>query len=122
MLRRFSVDFALFSIVLDMVCVAIALSLASWLRQYLNTFPFVTYIPQPIVTPWALYLIFPILWVAILSLLSLYDNKRTRFAVPQGLTGWWQINGCSDKPMHLNTEEYIFTSRFIQYYWICKSC
>jgi exopolysaccharide biosynthesis polyprenyl glycosylphosphotransferase len=75
-LRRFSVDFALFSIILDMVCVAISLSLASLVRPYLNTFPFVTYIPQPIVTPWALYLIFPILWVAILSLLSLYDNKR----------------------------------------------
>jgi exopolysaccharide biosynthesis polyprenyl glycosylphosphotransferase len=27
-----------------------------------------------------------------------------RLAVPQGLTGWWQVNGRSDKPMHLNTE------------------
>jgi exopolysaccharide biosynthesis polyprenyl glycosylphosphotransferase len=30
--------------------------------------------------------------------------QRKRFAVPQGLTGWWQVNGRSDKPMHLNTE------------------
>jgi exopolysaccharide biosynthesis polyprenyl glycosylphosphotransferase len=30
--------------------------------------------------------------------------QRQRFAVPQGLTGWWQINGRSDLPMHLNTE------------------
>jgi exopolysaccharide biosynthesis polyprenyl glycosylphosphotransferase len=30
--------------------------------------------------------------------------QRKRFAVPQGITGWWQINGRSDKPMHLNTE------------------
>jgi exopolysaccharide biosynthesis polyprenyl glycosylphosphotransferase len=30
--------------------------------------------------------------------------QRKRFAVPQGVTGWWQINGRSDKPMHLNTD------------------
>jgi exopolysaccharide biosynthesis polyprenyl glycosylphosphotransferase len=28
-----------------------------------------------------------------------------RFAVPQGITGWWQVNGRSDKPMHLYTAE-----------------
>lgn len=27
-----------------------------------------------------------------------------RLTVPQGLTGWWQVNGRSDKPMHLNTQ------------------
>jgi exopolysaccharide biosynthesis polyprenyl glycosylphosphotransferase len=30
--------------------------------------------------------------------------QHLRFTVPQGLTGWWQVNGRSDKPMHLNTE------------------
>ena len=34
--------------------------------------------------------------------------QRTRFAVPQGLTGWWQVNGRSDKPMHLHTEEDLY--------------
>jgi exopolysaccharide biosynthesis polyprenyl glycosylphosphotransferase len=34
--------------------------------------------------------------------------QRKRFAVPQGLTGWWQINGRSDKPMHLHTEEDLY--------------
>jgi len=37
--------------------------------------------------------------------------QRTRFAVPQGLTGWWQINGRSDRPMHLNTEDDLFYVR-----------
>ena len=31
--------------------------------------------------------------------------QRKRFVVPPGLTGWWQVNGRSDKPMHLNTED-----------------
>ena len=39
--------------------------------------------------------------------------QRQRFAVPQGMTGWWQINGRSDKPMHLNTE---FDLYYVQNY------
>ncbi len=39
------------------------------------------------------------------QLLDLYAPwQRQRFTVPQGLTGWWQVNGRSDNPMHLNTE------------------
>jgi exopolysaccharide biosynthesis polyprenyl glycosylphosphotransferase len=34
--------------------------------------------------------------------------QRKRFAVPQGITGWWQVTGRSDKPMHLNTDEDLF--------------
>jgi len=34
--------------------------------------------------------------------------QRKRFAVPQGLTGWWQINGRSEKPMHLNTDDDLY--------------
>ncbi len=34
--------------------------------------------------------------------------QRKRFAVPQGMTGWWQVNGRSDKPMHLHTEDDIY--------------
>jgi exopolysaccharide biosynthesis polyprenyl glycosylphosphotransferase len=36
-----------------------------------------------------------------------------RFVVPQGLTGWWQVNGRSDKPMHLHTEDDLY---YIQNY------
>jgi exopolysaccharide biosynthesis polyprenyl glycosylphosphotransferase len=34
--------------------------------------------------------------------------QRKRFAVPQGMTGWWQVNGRSEKPMHLHTEDDIY--------------
>ena len=39
--------------------------------------------------------------------------QRKRFAVPQGITGWWQINGRSDNPMYLHTEQDLY---YIQHY------
>lgn len=39
--------------------------------------------------------------------------QRRRFDVPQGMTGWWQINGRSEKLMHLHTEEDLY---YIQNY------
>jgi exopolysaccharide biosynthesis polyprenyl glycosylphosphotransferase len=41
--------------------------------------------------------------------------QRKRFAIPQGLTGWWQIHGRSDKPMHLHTGDDLY---YIQNYSI----
>jgi len=34
--------------------------------------------------------------------------QRKRFAVPQGITGWWQVNERSNKPMHLNTDDDLY--------------
>ncbi|MCK4724666.1 MAG: sugar transferase, partial [Anaerolineales bacterium] len=42
---------------------------------------------------------------------NLWQQKR--FAVPQGITGWWQINGRSDKLLHLHTEDDLY---YIQNY------
>jgi len=39
--------------------------------------------------------------------------QRKRFAVPQGMTGWWQVNGRSDRLMHLNTQDDLY---YIQNY------
>jgi lipopolysaccharide/colanic/teichoic acid biosynthesis glycosyltransferase len=39
--------------------------------------------------------------------------QHRRFSVPQGLTGWWQVNGRSEKPMHLHTEDDLY---YIQHY------
>jgi len=39
--------------------------------------------------------------------------QRKRFAVPQGMTGWWQVNGRGEKMMHMHTEEDLF---YVQHY------
>jgi lipopolysaccharide/colanic/teichoic acid biosynthesis glycosyltransferase len=41
--------------------------------------------------------------------------QRKRFAVPPGLTGWWQVSGRSERPMHLHTEDDLY---YIQNYSI----
>ena len=43
-----------------------------------------------------------------------YENwQRRRFAVPPGITGWWQVNGRSERLMHLHTEDDLY---YIQNY------
>jgi exopolysaccharide biosynthesis polyprenyl glycosylphosphotransferase len=41
--------------------------------------------------------------------------QRKRFDVLPGITGWWQVNSRSDKPMHLNIEDDLY---YIQNYSI----
>ncbi len=41
--------------------------------------------------------------------------QQKRFAVPQGMTGWWQVNGRSDRPMHLHTQDDLY---YVQHYSI----
>jgi lipopolysaccharide/colanic/teichoic acid biosynthesis glycosyltransferase len=42
-------------------------------------------------------------------LVEKYDSwQYERFAILPGMTGWWQINGRSDRPMHLHTEDDLY--------------
>lgn len=43
------------------------------------------------------------------KLVAGYDDwQYERFSVPQGITGWWQVTGRSDKPCHENTDQDVF--------------
>jgi exopolysaccharide biosynthesis polyprenyl glycosylphosphotransferase len=88
MLRRFSVNFALFSIGLDALLVILALYIADQLRWRLNVFSFVTSLASNIRVPAELYLIFPLIWVAVLLVASVYDGRRNLRVVDElsGLT------------------------------------
>ena len=77
MIRRFSVNFALFSIVLDGSLVAVALLLAEALRPVLSDLPFAQPLGAGDVTvPPALFLSFPLIWIAVLLLFNVYDGRR----------------------------------------------
>jgi exopolysaccharide biosynthesis polyprenyl glycosylphosphotransferase len=77
MLRRFSVDFAIFSILVDAVLIMLALRLAALLRPWLGeVLPFAQPLPPPIDIEWILYPIVAVFWVLILVLFSVYDGRR----------------------------------------------
>jgi exopolysaccharide biosynthesis polyprenyl glycosylphosphotransferase len=76
MLRRFSVNFALTSMCLDWFSVACGLWLAGWLRPRFNELPGIEPLAPSVVTPVALYYIFPVLWISIYAMLSIYDGRK----------------------------------------------
>lgn len=76
MQRRFSVNFALFSICIDALVVCLSLAAATYLRPDLAFLPFAAHYPEVIKTPWVIYPIFSVLWIIILLLFSVYDGRR----------------------------------------------
>ena len=76
MLRRFSVNFALFSMALDGLAVLASLWVAALFRPALNTLNWIAPIPIQVVIPAPLYALFPLIWVMIYSALSIYDGRK----------------------------------------------
>ena len=76
MLRRFSINFAIYSMIMDAFLAVIGLEVAVLLRPALNEIPLMQLIPEPVNLPLALYIIFPLLWVGILSAFAIYDGRK----------------------------------------------
>lgn len=79
MIRRFSVNFALFSIFVDAAIIAGTLWLMAYARpgmSNLDSLPFIQDIPQPVRLPFILYIVFPAVWVLIMLFLFVYDGRR----------------------------------------------
>lgn len=83
MLRRFSVNFALFSMALDGTAVAISLAMSALFRPALNRFAWIEPVPPQVFIPAALYALFPLIWILIYSALSIYDGKKYLRAVDE---------------------------------------
>jgi exopolysaccharide biosynthesis polyprenyl glycosylphosphotransferase len=76
MFRRFSINFALFSMFLDAVWVALSLVIADRIRPELSSLQFAASLPPEIHLPIIIYPISAVIWVSVLLLLSVYDERR----------------------------------------------
>src|SRR5574342_1408120 len=76
MLRRFSVNFAIFSMLLDGLSVAFCLWLSAIIRPALNALSFIKSIESTVIVPPQLYILFPLIWVVIFASLSIYDGRK----------------------------------------------
>jgi exopolysaccharide biosynthesis polyprenyl glycosylphosphotransferase len=76
MFRRFSVNFAIFSIIVDCVTIDGILWLTSHYRSWFNALSFVLDNRAPILLPWVLYVIFPLTWLMILASFNVYDGTK----------------------------------------------
>lgn len=76
MLRRFSLNFAVFSIFLDAISVVLALWVSASIRPSLNNLAFIEPTIPPLYLPITLYLLFPLTWLIIYLTLSIYDGKK----------------------------------------------
>ena len=76
MLRRFSINFAIFSMILDALLVVIGLEAAVYLRPFLDGLPFVKPISEQTNLPTSIYITFPLIWVGILSAFAIYDGRK----------------------------------------------
>jgi len=68
MLRRFSTNFVIFSIMMDGV--------VSILRVWMNRLSFIATIPGQVQYPAWLEFVFPLVWISILVTFSIYDSKK----------------------------------------------
>ncbi|HEY3310232.1 MAG TPA: sugar transferase [Anaerolineales bacterium] len=76
MLRRFSINFALFSMLLDGLSVALSLRAAVTLRPTLSGLSFIEPIQAPLAVPAELYVLFPLAWMLVYLAVSIYDGKK----------------------------------------------
>lgn len=76
MLRRFSINFALFSMLLDGLSTVFCLWSSAAIRPLFNAFSFIKPVDQSVSVPLPLYFLFPVIWVIIFSSLSIYDGRK----------------------------------------------
>ena len=76
MLRRFSINFTIFSMLLDGAIVFLSMQIMSVLRLWMNRLPFIATLPAHVIYPVWLFYVFPLLWVLVLATFSIYDGKK----------------------------------------------
>jgi exopolysaccharide biosynthesis polyprenyl glycosylphosphotransferase len=83
MLRRFSINFAIFSMALDAFFVLCGLKAAELLRPLMDGIPLLKSVPEQIYLPPGIYIIFTLVWVGIFSAFAIYDGRKYLRAVDE---------------------------------------
>ena len=83
MLRRFSINFAIFSMVLDAFLVILGLKAAELIRPLLDGLPFLKSIQERGDLPPSIFIIFALIWVGIFSAFAIYDGRKFLRAVDE---------------------------------------
>ena len=78
MIRRFSANYVIFSILLDLALAGLALVLAVQMRPMFNTFPGVTPIREQMEFAQPLFFILPLCWMVINLVMGLYDEQNNQ--------------------------------------------
>ena len=76
MFRRFSTNFALFSMLLDGLSVSLCLWFSAAIRPLMSNWSFFKTIDSPVIVPYPLYVLFPLIWVVVFASLSIYDGRK----------------------------------------------
>ena len=86
MFRRFSINFALLSILMDIASIVATLKVATLFRPILNRLPFAQDIYGRIEVPGSLYMAFVLIWIGLLLMLSIYDGRKNIYAIDEFTT------------------------------------
>ena len=89
MLRRFSVNFAVFSIFFDVIVIDFFLWLTSFFRPLFNALKFTKIVAVPMAIPVVLYFIFPLIWIGIMLSFGVYDGRRNLKVVDEFSSLTW---------------------------------
>jgi exopolysaccharide biosynthesis polyprenyl glycosylphosphotransferase len=76
MLRRFSINYAFLSMLIDMLVVGLCLWVAKLVRPEMSHWSIFEPMALPVYLPSSLYVIFPIVSVAILAAFAIYDSRK----------------------------------------------
>jgi exopolysaccharide biosynthesis polyprenyl glycosylphosphotransferase len=83
MIRRFSVNFAIFSMALVSLLIAGALYLADGIRPFLNRYDFINYLPPDRHVPIVIFPLFVMIWIFVMNLFSVYDGRKNIRAIDE---------------------------------------
>ena len=76
LIKRFSINFTIFSIGLDAFMVFASIISMIYVRVVLSQLSFIADLPADVQYPVWIYVIFPLVWVGILAGFSIYDGKK----------------------------------------------